>query len=268
MKEFFDVIKDVFVGEIGDKTMMVTLGLAELFAIRWVLLGIAPSCFFVPAVGVLIGAGLKGVLPVAAITYACAALFAALAWWSICEAQAGGVETRTERTPKWWHRFVPGTALRWVRIGVFLLHEAIAELKVWAKRAWWASVVLAFILFSVAETADRTQMITITKTVQGSDWAVDWFGSSVGLLAANIVALLVFYFARWLLRRRVLMFSAAVLFAVSAGRMLLLILGGHEPQWYWVVLATAVGVATYPIAAKLLRFPTGPDKPAVIYRTD
>jgi putative Ca2+/H+ antiporter (TMEM165/GDT1 family) len=246
-----DVVKDVFIGEIGDKTMMVTLGLVEVLALSWVLVGIAPSCFFVPAVGVLIGIGLKGIIPLWLINYACALLFIGLVVWSIKEAQERDDEEEEEESS--W------AILRWIS-------AVVDRLKIWAKASGPGTAALAFAMFSVAEMADRTQVITITKTVEGSKWDMDLIASGVGLLLANLVAVVIFFTARQLLKRRFLMYGAAVLFAVSAVRIVAETAFHYNVGWYWwLSSAVVLAVVTYPWAAKFFDFPTGPEKPKQIY---
>ncbi len=257
-REAFDVLKDVFVAEIGDKTMMVTLGLAEVFAIRLVLAGVTPACFVVPAVGVLIGIGLKGIIPIAALNYSCAVLFLGLAWWSIKEGQEDGEEDEEEKPLSEWF------FIRAFQIFLRTLNQLTHWLKHKARHSGGWAVALAFTIFSIAEMADRTQLVTITKTVEGSNWVTDLVASGLGLLFANVAALIIFYFARSLLKRRVLMYAAATLFLLSAARIILQ--GwGYDPSWYLLASVFFALLATYPIGSRVFNFPTGPEKPKQIY---
>lgn len=183
MGEFFAVLGAVFLGEIGDKTMLVCLWLVTVYAVRPVLIGVIPACFAVPLIGIVMGVAAKAWLPEVGIKLLGVALFFWLVWWSIREAQE---EDDFEKKSS--------------RFGV------TAD---------------SFVVFFIAEMADRTQFITVAATTQGGDWIADWLGSAMGLVLANLVAIAIFKFAGRNIPRRHVMYVAAVLFLASGAWLLL-----------------------------------------------
>ena len=55
LNEFLAVLGAVFLGEIGDKTMLVCLWLTTVYAVRPVLIGVIPAWFAGPLIGIIIG---------------------------------------------------------------------------------------------------------------------------------------------------------------------------------------------------------------------
>ena len=201
MDEFLLVLGAVFVGEIGDKTMLVCLWLVTVYAVRPVLIGVIPACFAVPLIGILMGVVFKTYFPETIIRLGGAALFLYLCYWSIREAQESD---DFEKKPS--------------RFGV---------------------IVDSFVVFFIAEMADRTQFITVVATTQGGDWVADWLGSAVGLVLANLVAIALYQFAGRNIPRRYVMYVAAVLFLAS-GVWLLFYVGGVTQPTAWTIGAMVV----------------------------
>jgi len=187
MNELLAVLGAVFLGEIGDKTMLVCLWLVTVYAVRPVLVGVIPACFAVPLIGIAMGVAAKAWLPELAIKLLGVALFFWLVWWSIREAQeSDDFEKKASR------------------FGV---------------------IVDSFTVFFIAEMADRTQFITVAATTQGGDWVADWLGSAFGLVLANLIAVGLFKLAGRNIPRRHVMYVAAVLFLASGVWLLLEVFG-------------------------------------------
>ncbi len=202
MNELLTVLGAVFLGEIGDKTMLVCIWLTTVYSVRHVLSGVIPSCFAVPLAGIALGVLAKTWLPEVAIRGLGAALFFYLVYWSIKEAQEGDeVQKKTGR---------------------------------------FGAVLTSFVVFFVAEFADRTQMITIAATTQGGDWVLDWLGSAFGLIAANLVAIYLFKRYGRHVPRRAVMYIGGLLFLASGVWLVLDMSGISRPYSIAVAIAMIV----------------------------
>lgn len=184
--EFSIVFAMVFVGEIGDKTMLVTLALVAGHPgrIGEVLRGVIPACFTVSIIGVVISVFGKYWLPEYWLQMMTGMLLLCLAYWSFREAteEIGDEPLRV----KWWHRY--------------------------------GLVSLSFWTFFIAEMWDRTQFITITVTGRShqlSPLVADWLGSSLGLASSNLCAVWIFHRYGRLLPRQKLTYGAGILFLAS-----------------------------------------------------
>ena len=83
----------------------------------------------------------------------------------------------------------------------------------------WAAFLVSFGVVFVAELGDKTMLATITLATQYG-WFGTWVGSTVGMVAADVLAIVV---GRWLgtrLPERVVAYGAAALFALVGGVLL------------------------------------------------
>ncbi|OGG69929.1 hypothetical protein A3F27_02030 [Candidatus Kaiserbacteria bacterium RIFCSPHIGHO2_12_FULL_53_13] len=216
LNEFLAVLGAVFLGEIGDKTMLVCLWLTTVYAVRPVLIGVIPACFAVPLIGIIIGVAAKTWLPEWAIKLIGAALFFWLVWWSIKEARE---EDDFEKKPS--------------RFGI---------------------IVDSFVVFFIAEMADRTQFITVAATTQGGSWVIDWLGSALGLVLANLVAVGLFKLAGKNVPRRQVMYIAAVLFLIFGAWLILEAVGLPSTVVAVIICILGMNPWAYRWAAKFFKF--------------
>lgn len=167
----------IFVAELGDKSQLMALTFATRYRITTVLAGITAATAIVHLVSVAVGHSLAAALPTGWI-----ALVAGIAFLGF------GV---------------------WTLRGDSLTDDEKAKAGRGGRSAIWA-VGGAFFL---AELGDKTMLATITLATQHG-WLGTWIGSTVGMVAADALAVLV---GRWLGRNlpdKAIRYGAAALFAV------------------------------------------------------
>jgi putative Ca2+/H+ antiporter (TMEM165/GDT1 family) len=142
----------IFLAELGDKSQLMALAFATRYRALPVLLGITVATATVHLVSVLVGAVLGAALPVRAITIAAGLAFLGFAAWTL----------RGDR-----------------------LTDEEAER---VERSQGSAVVAASVAFFLAELGDKTMLATITLAASGSLVAV-WIGSTLGMVAADALAI-------------------------------------------------------------------------------
>ncbi|MEV0109056.1 TMEM165/GDT1 family protein [Nocardia sp. NPDC050799] len=145
----------VFLAELGDKSQLMAL----TFALRyrwWVVLGgIATATAAVHVISVAIGHFLGAALPTTAIAAVASITFLAVGLWTLREL-VGGADDDEEPAPS---RFAT-TAPFFVVLSAFLL----------------------------AELGDRTMFATAALATD-NNWAAVWLGSTIGMVAADALAI-------------------------------------------------------------------------------
>ncbi|MBX6748239.1 MAG: TMEM165/GDT1 family protein [Micromonosporaceae bacterium] len=167
----------IFVAELGDKSQLMALTFATRYRATAVLTGITIATAVVHLISVAVGYGLGAALPTGWIALAAGLAFFGFAGWTLR--------------------------------GDSLSDEEKAKADRSGKSAVWA-VGGAFFL---AELGDKTMLATITLATQHG-WLGTWIGSTVGMVAADALAILV---GRWLgrnLPERIIRYGAAALFAI------------------------------------------------------
>jgi putative Ca2+/H+ antiporter (TMEM165/GDT1 family) len=144
----------IFVAELGDKSQLMALAFATRYRAVPVLVGITIATAVVHLVSVLIGAGLGAALPTNWITLAAGIAFLGFAAWTL-----RGDELSIDEA---------GRANRSVR----------------------SAVVAASAAFFLAELGDKTMLATITLASTEGLVGV-WIGSTVGMVAADALAIMV-----------------------------------------------------------------------------
>jgi putative Ca2+/H+ antiporter (TMEM165/GDT1 family) len=165
----------VFVAELGDKSQLMALTFATRFRPVPVLVGITIATAVVHAASVAIGYGLGAALPTGWINLAAALAFFGFAAWTL----RGDELTAAERAK--------------------------------AQRGDRSAVLAVGVAFFLAELGDKTMLATITLATNHG-WFGTWLGSTVGMVAADALAI---YVGRLLGRRlpeRAVRFGAAALF--------------------------------------------------------
>ena len=167
----------VFVAELGDKSQLMALTFATRYRALPVLAGITIATTLVHLVSVAVGHGLGSALPTGWIAAVAAVAFVGFGAWTL----RGDRLSADERTK--------------------------------AERSTGSAVVASSVAFFLAELGDKTMLATITLATQYG-WFGVWIGSTLGMVAADALAIVV---GRQLGRRlpeRLVQVGAAVLFFV------------------------------------------------------
>jgi putative Ca2+/H+ antiporter (TMEM165/GDT1 family) len=144
----------IFVAELGDKSQLMALAFATRYRALPVLVGITIATAVVHLVSVGIGAGLGATLPTNWITLAAGIAFFGFAAWTVRGDQLSGDEAgKVNRSAK-------------------------------------SAIVAASAAFFLAELGDKTMLATITLATTEGVFGV-WIGSTVGMVAADALAILV-----------------------------------------------------------------------------
>ena len=144
----------IFVAELGDKSQLMALAFATRYPVVPVLIGITGATALVHAVSVLIGAALGAAIPTRPITIVAAIAFIAFGLWTL----------RGDR-----------------------LTEADEER---AARPARNTVLAVGGVFFLAELGDKTMLATITLATDHGLLGT-WLGSTLGMVAADGLAIIV-----------------------------------------------------------------------------
>ena len=172
----------IFVAEMGDKSQLMALTFATRYRAIPILIGIAIATASVHAVSVLLGVVLAVSLPTHVLDVAAGLAFLGFAAWTV----------RGDR----------------------LSDDEAAKVERQSNRSAIAAASGAFFL---AELGDKTMLATITLASTDNPWWV-WLGSTLGMVAADALAILVGrLLGRRLPERAITIFAAAmfVLFGVA-----------------------------------------------------
>jgi putative Ca2+/H+ antiporter (TMEM165/GDT1 family) len=173
---FFLSFGVIFVAELGDKSQLLALALAVRFRAGAVLAGIAIATAVVHAFSVGLGAVVGVALPTRAITIVAGLAFVGFAAWTLRGDELSGDEVRRMRTG--------GSA-----------------------------VVAASVAFFLAELGDKTMLATITLATNNGVVGT-WAGSTLGMVAADALAIVVGKALGTRLPERAVRVGAAALFLV------------------------------------------------------
>ncbi|MFP5022744.1 TMEM165/GDT1 family protein [Pseudonocardia phyllosphaerae] len=165
----------VFVAELGDKSQLMALTFATRFKALPVLIGITIATSVVHLVSVAVGYGLGATIPTGWISLVAAIAFLGFGAWTL-----RGDSLSDDEEQK-------------------------------AKRAGGSAVVAASVAFFLAELGDKTMLATITLATQYG-WFGVWLGSTIGMVAADALAIVVGRKLGQKLPERTIAIGAAVLF--------------------------------------------------------
>lgn len=173
----------IFVAELGDKSQLMALAFATRYPAIPVLVGITLATAVVHAISVVVGAAVGATIPTTAITVAAAIAFVGFGIWTLRGDELS--EDEQER------------AARPARHVVFAVGGA----------------------FFLAELGDKTMLATVTlATTEGM--VGTWLGSTLGMVAADAVAIVVGRQLGARLPDRVVRIGAALLFFAFAAALL------------------------------------------------
>ena len=167
----------IFVAELGDKSQLMAMTFAMRYRMSTVLIGITVATALVHAVSVGIGWGLGAALPTGWISLLAGVAFLGFGAWTV----RGDELTDEER----------GKAERSQRSALFAVGGA----------------------FFLAELGDKTMLATITLATQHG-WFGTWLGSTIGMVAADALAIVVGRMLGRRLPERVITWGAATLFVL------------------------------------------------------
>jgi putative Ca2+/H+ antiporter (TMEM165/GDT1 family) len=178
---FFVSLVVVFVAELGDKSQLMALTFAARFKTIPVLVSITVATAIVHAVSVIVGGTLGAAIPSRPITVVAAIAFVAFGLWTL-----RGDELTSE--------------------------ERARAAAVPARHA----VVAVGTVFFFAELGDKTMLATITLATKGG-LVGTWLGSTVGMVAADALAIVAGrQLGTWLPESTIRMGAAVAFFAFAA----------------------------------------------------
>lgn len=169
----------IFVAELGDKSQLMAMTFAARYRARDVLLGITGATLVVHLASVGLGALLGDLLGEyqGVISVAAGVAFLLFALWTL-----RGDELTEEEAEK-------------------------------ARHATGGAVLAVGTAFFLAELGDKTMLATVTLATQHG-WLGTWLGSTVGMVAADALAILVGAVLGRRLPEKVITYGAAALFAL------------------------------------------------------
>lgn len=194
----------IFVAELGDKSQLMALTFATRFRAVPVLVGITIATSVTHLVSVAVGYGLGASLPTGWISLVAAVAFLVFGAWTL-----RGDRLTDDEEQK-------------------------------AERAGGSAVVAVSVAFFLAELGDKTMLATITLGTRYG-WFGVWLGSTLGMVAADALAIVVGRALGQKLPERVVSIGAALMFFVFGGWLL----ADAVPQVWgedaWSRLAGAIG---------------------------
>lgn len=177
LEAFWISLAVIFVAELGDKSQLMALTFATRFKTWPVLLGITIATTVVHLVSVAVGGVIGDALPTTAISVVAGLAFLAFAVWTL-----RGDELSEDESRK-------------------------------AQRATANVLFAVTVAFFLSELGDKTMLATITLATQHG-WLGTWIGSTVGMVAADALAILVGRLMGKHLPEKAIKYGAAAAFAI------------------------------------------------------
>ena len=174
----------IFIAEMGDKTQLVAMSLATRYRFLTVVLGITAATAVVHLASVLIAELLGKTLPTVWLTLAAGVAFLSFGLWTL---RGDEMSVKDEER----------AASRRIRSGFLTV----------------------FVVFLVAELGDKTMLATIVVGTQ-HHWAAVWVGSTIGMVAADTIAIAIGAVLGKKLPERAVRIGAAVLFFAAGATLL------------------------------------------------
>ncbi|PZG20441.1 TMEM165/GDT1 family protein [Nonomuraea aridisoli] len=177
MEAFWISLGAIFLAELGDKSQLMAMTFATRFKIGPVLLGITIATTVVHLLSVAVGGLIGDALPTTAIEVVAGLAFLGFALWTL-----RGDELTEEESRK-------------------------------AQRATRNVLIAVTVAFFLSELGDKTMLATVTLATQYG-WVGTWIGSTVGMVAADALAILVGRLMGRHLPEKAVRYGAAAAFAV------------------------------------------------------
>ncbi|MFV2103263.1 TMEM165/GDT1 family protein [Micromonospora sp. LOL_024] len=168
----------IFVAELGDKSQLMALAFATRYRTVPILIGITVATAVVHLASVAVGVGLGAALPTGWISLFAGLAFVGFGLWTL----RGDTLTEQEKRK--------------------------------AARGGRSAVLAVGVAFFLAELGDKTMLATITLATQYG-WFGTWVGSTVGMVAADALAIGAGRLLGRKLPDRTIRYGAAALFAAS-----------------------------------------------------
>ncbi|GAA1505126.1 TMEM165/GDT1 family protein [Sphaerisporangium rubeum] len=179
MEAFWISLAVIFVAELGDKSQLMALTFATRFKMWPVLAGITIATTVVHLLSVALGGLIGDALPRTAISIVAGVAFLVFALWTL-----RGDELTEEESRK-------------------------------AQRTTRNAVIAVTVAFFLSELGDKTMLATITLATQHG-WLGTWIGSTVGMVAADALAIVVGRLLGRHLPEKAIRYGAAACFVVFA----------------------------------------------------
>jgi len=167
----------VFAAEMGDKTQLVALAFATRYAAQTVLLGVFGATLLVHLFSVGLGEIVGLTIPVFWVQVVAGLAFIVFGLWTLRGDELDDAERLTER--RWGPLMTVGTA------------------------------------FFLAELGDKTMLMTITLASQHHSFVSVWIGSSLGMVVADGLAIIVGRVVGAQLPERAIKYGAATIFLIT-----------------------------------------------------
>ncbi|GGT21919.1 TMEM165/GDT1 family protein [Nonomuraea spiralis] len=177
MEAFWISLAVIFVAELGDKSQLMAMTFATRFKPWPVIAGITIATAVVHLLSVAVGGLVGDALPKTAISVVAGVAFLGFALWTL-----RGDELTEEEAGK-------------------------------AGRTTRNALIAVTVAFFLSELGDKTMLATITLATQHG-WFGTWIGSTVGMVAADALAILVGRLMGKHLPEKVIRYGAAAAFAV------------------------------------------------------
>lgn len=184
MDAFFISTVVIFVAELGDKSQLMALTFATRFKTIPVLVGITVATAIVHALSVFVGAALGAAIPTRPVTIAAAVAFVGFGLWTLRgDELTAADEARAAAVPARHAIMAVGT------------------------------------VFFLAELGDKTMLATVTLATKEGPFGT-WLGSTVGMVAADALAIVAGRQLGTRLPERTIRIGAAVAFFAFASVLL------------------------------------------------
>lgn len=173
----------IFVAELGDKSQLMALAFATRYRALPVLAGITAATAVVHLLSVVVGALVGAALPARPVNLLAGLAFLGFAAWTL-----RGDELSEDEAAR-------------------------------AKRSTGSAVLAASLAFFLAELGDKTMLATITLATR-EGLAGTWAGSTLGMVAADAIAILIGHHLRHRLPARPVRIAAASSFLIFGALLL------------------------------------------------
>ena len=174
----------IFIAEFGDKSQLLVLAFATRHAWAPVVAGIVIAASTVQGVSVAVGAALGATLPETLISVVAGLAFLGVAAWTLLDRDEDAAED-----------------------------EAVAASSA-RSRGWIGVAAVVAGTFIVSELGDKTMLATFALAAR-QDPIGTWIGGAAGMVAANLVAVVIGNRVGARLDPRVIRIGSAALFAVA-----------------------------------------------------
>ena len=166
----------IFVAEIGDKSQLVALAFASVYKWWQTLIGITIATLVVHLGSVALGKVAEDFLPETAVAIVAGLAFIVFAAWTLRGDTLSGDEMKS--------------------------------------RTGLGPIAVVTVAFFLAELGDKTMLATITVATQYDSFVGTWLGSTLGMVAADALAIIVGVVAGKRLPQKQIRYIAATLFVV------------------------------------------------------